>query len=203
MYTPDSSLGRVWRIGDNGKVRSFDIGGGATGIASAHGALWVSDRDNSRIVRLTLDGKQKAYPVTAGAFPADLALGSDGALWFTELRGNAIGRLGVDGTVTEYPIPTPDAFAADITAGPDGALWFTESSGNKIGRITTSGAITEYALPAAGVDARPDRRRPGRRALLRRAQREQDRPHHDGRRDHPRVRDPDRERQPAGARGRA
>ncbi len=65
MYTPDSSLGKVWRIGDNGKVRSFDIGGGATGIASAHGALWVSDRDNSRIVRLTLDGKQKAYPVSA------------------------------------------------------------------------------------------------------------------------------------------
>ena len=92
MYTSDSSLGKVWRISDAGKVRSFDVGGGATGIASAHGALWVSDRDGSQIVKLGLDGSQTAYPVTEGAFPSDIVLGSDGALWFTESRGNAIGR---------------------------------------------------------------------------------------------------------------
>ena len=147
MYTSDSSLGKVWRITDSGKRPLLDVGGGATGIASAHGALWVSNRDESSIVKLGLDGSQTSYPVTPGAFPTDIVLGSDGALWFTESRGNAIGRLGVDGQVTEYPLPTPDAFAADITAGPDGALWFTESSGNKVGRITTAGVITEYALP--------------------------------------------------------
>jgi virginiamycin B lyase len=150
IYTSDSSLGKVWKIGDDNRVRSFDVGGGATGIASAHGALWVSDRDGSRIVKLSPTGQQlAAYPVADGAFPSDIVLGSDGALWFTESRGNAIGRLDVSGTVTEYPIPTPNAFASDITPGPDGALWFTESSTNKVGRITTAGVITEFTLPAA------------------------------------------------------
>ncbi len=150
IYTSDSSLGKVWRIGENNRVRGFDVGGGATGIASAHGALWVSDRDGSRIVKLAPSGQQLAtYPVADGAFPSDITVGSDGALWFTELRGNAIGRLDVSGKLTEYPIPTADAFAADITPGPDGALWFTESSGNKVGRITTAGVITEFTLPTS------------------------------------------------------
>ena len=98
MYASDSSLGKVWRISDAGKVRSFDVGGGATGIASAHGALWVSERDGSQIVKLGLDGSKTAYPVTPGAFPSDIVLGPDGALWFTESRGNAIGRLTIDGS---------------------------------------------------------------------------------------------------------
>jgi virginiamycin B lyase len=149
MYASDSSLDRVWRISDSGRVRFFEMSGGATGIASAHGSLWVSNRDESSIVKLGLDGSQTSYPLTPGAFPTDIVLGSDGALWFTESRGNAIGRVTADGKVTEYPLPTPDAFAADITPGPDGALWFTESNGNKVGRITTAGAITEFTLPTA------------------------------------------------------
>jgi virginiamycin B lyase len=147
MYAADSSLGRVFRIVDNRRVRSFEIGGGATGIASAHGALWVSNRDQSSIVKLGLDGSQTSYPVSPGAFPADIVLGSDGALWFSELRGNAIGRLGVDGKVTEYPLPTPDAFVSSLTPGPDGAIWFTESNANQVGRITPAGVVSEFALP--------------------------------------------------------
>jgi virginiamycin B lyase len=152
MYASDSSLNKVWRIGENNRVRGFDIGGGATGIASAHGALWVSDRDNSRIVKLATNGVELgSYPVTPGAFPSDIELGSDGALWFAESRGNAIGRVDVSGKVTEYPLPTPDAFVADVTPGPDGAIWFTESNANKVGRITTDGTITEFAAPAESL----------------------------------------------------
>jgi virginiamycin B lyase len=152
IYTSDGSLGKVWRIGENRRVRGFDLGGGATGIASAHGALWVSDRDGSRIVKLSTTGQQLgAYPVTPGAFPTDIELGSDGALWFTESRGNAIGRVDVSGKVTEYPIPTADAFATDIALGPDGAMWFTESQTDKVGRIAPDGTITEFAAPAASL----------------------------------------------------
>jgi virginiamycin B lyase len=161
MYAADSGLGKVWRIADNGRVRSYDVGGGVTGITSAYGALWVSERDGSQIVKLGLDGTKTAYPVSQGAFPTDIVLGSDGALWFAESRGNAIGRLTKDGDLTEYPLPTPDAFIADLVAGPDGALWFTESNTNKIGRITTAGEITEYTLPGAesmpsGITVGPD-----------------------------------------------
>jgi virginiamycin B lyase len=147
MYAADSSLGKLWRISDSAKVRSIDVGGGVTGVASAHGALWASERDGDQIVRVGMDGSKTAYPVTPGAFPGDIVAGSDGALWFTESRGNAIGRLTPQGELAEYPLPTPDAFAADITPGPDGALWFTESLGDKVGRIATDGTITEYARP--------------------------------------------------------
>ena len=83
MYAADSSLGKVWRIADSGKVRSYDVGGGVTGIASAHGSLWVSERDGSQIVKLGLDGSKTAYPLDQGVFPTDIVLGSDDALWFT------------------------------------------------------------------------------------------------------------------------
>ena len=69
MYTNDSSLGKVYRIAENGRVRSYDIGGGTTALTSAHGALWVSERDDSRIVRLGLDGSQTSLPGDAGRVP--------------------------------------------------------------------------------------------------------------------------------------
>ena len=43
--------------------------------ASAHGALWVSNRDTSAIVKLGLNGTQTSYPVSEGAFPSDIVLG--------------------------------------------------------------------------------------------------------------------------------
>ena len=197
IYAADAGLGKVWRIADNGRVRSFEIDGGATGIASAHGALWVSKRDGSRIVKLGLDGTKIAYPVTAGAFPADIVLGSDGALWFTESRGNAIGRAR-PWTARSPSTRCPRRTRSSPTsrAGPDGALWFTESSGNKIGRIRTGGDDHGVRAPDRREHARPDRRRLRRRALVRRAQRQPDRPHDHRRRDHERVSRSRRERAP-------
>ena len=84
------------------------------GVATGRdGALWVTDRDDSRIERVTTRGEITTYPLpTADAFPTDIVAGPDGALWFTESRGNKIGRITTSGKVTEYPIPTPSAFAA-------------------------------------------------------------------------------------------
>jgi virginiamycin B lyase len=155
------AIGLVWRITPTGRMKSFDVGGLPSAIASAHGALWIPDRSLDRIVKLTPGGETTSYPIpTEGAFPIDIVAGPDGALWFTEGRGDKIGRLTADGTMTEYAIPTAGAFAGDITAGPDGALWFVEQSTDKIARITTAGVVTEFALPEGtlpgGIAAGPD-----------------------------------------------
>ena len=68
--------------------------------------------------------------------------------------------------------------------GSDGALWFTESRGNAIGRLGVDGKVTEYPIPTPDAFAADITRRPGRRAVVHGVRRQQDRAHHDRRRDH-------------------
>jgi virginiamycin B lyase len=147
MWITDSSLGQIWRIAKNGKIRHYDLGDMPSGITTAYGSMWVADAGGDAIHRVETDGSSTAYPLPAGSFPIDIVKGADGALWFTESRSNQIGRITTDGHVDEYPIPTANAFAADIAAGPDGAIYFSEQLGGKVGRVTTDGTITEYTMP--------------------------------------------------------
>ena len=55
---------------------------------------------------------------------------------------------------------------------------------NQIGRITTAGVITEFPIPTANSHPTGDHVGPRRRAVVCRALCQQDRPHHDRRRDH-------------------
>jgi streptogramin lyase len=119
--------------------------------AGSDGALWMTDAYNSEIVRMTLQGAFKFYPVPR-AEPYNIAAGPDKALWFTAAAGSngAIGRITTSGKVTIFAAP---ASTEDIATGADGALWFTEPYVNRIGRITTSGQITEYS---EGITAQPN-----------------------------------------------
>ena len=146
-WVTDSSLGRIWRISQSGKIRFYELGQQPTGITVAGSSMWVADAGGDAIHRVETDGSSQRYALDAGAFPISIAAGPDGAVWFTEGRGDAIGRITLDGDVTEYPLPTGDAFPGDITAGPDGALYFTEAVSGKVGRITTDGTVTEYDVP--------------------------------------------------------
>jgi virginiamycin B lyase len=146
-WVTDSSLGRIWRIAPNGKIRFYELGQMPGAITVADGSLWVADAGGDAIHRVETDGSATSYPLDANSFPTSIELGPDGALWFTEGRDDEIGRITLDGEVTEYPIPTAGAFAGDIAAGPDGAMWFSESGTDKLGRITTAGVVTEYEVP--------------------------------------------------------
>ena len=196
MYAADSSLGKVWRIADNGQRpllrRRRRRHRHRLGARRAVGLRARQLADRQARPRRLPDG----LPGHAGRVPGRHRARLRRALWFTELRGNAIGRLTTDGQLTEYPLPTPDAFLADITAGPDGALWFTESSGNKIGRITTAGAITEYALPTPTACRPAITAGPDGALWFAELNAQQDRPHDHGRRAHARAPDPSREREP-------
>jgi virginiamycin B lyase len=147
VWVTDSSLGQIWRIAKNGKIRHYDLGQMPGGITTAYGSMWVADSGGDAIHRVETDGSSTRYPLPAGSFPIGIVKGADGALWFTEGHSNQIGRMTTDGHVDEYPIPTANAFAADIAAGPDGAIYFSEQLGGKIGRITTDGTVTEYTMP--------------------------------------------------------
>ena len=107
IYTSDSSLGKVWRIGDNGRVRVASTSAAAPPASPrAHGALWVSNRDTSAIVRLGLDGAQTSYPVTPGRVPERhrARLRRRPVVHRVARQRDRPARR-VDGTVTEYPLP--------------------------------------------------------------------------------------------------
>jgi streptogramin lyase len=123
------------------------------------GALWFTENNFNKIGRITTAGGIFEITIpTANSLPIGITAGPDGALWFTEFQANKIGRITTEGVITESTIPTAGGDPRGITAGPDGALWFTENSGNKIGRITTGA---------------------GRRAVVHREPRQQDRADHD------------------------
>ncbi|HWM11052.1 MAG TPA: hypothetical protein VNO82_16975 [Solirubrobacteraceae bacterium] len=158
-WVTDSSLGRIWRIGTNGRIRHYDLGQMPGAITVAYGSMWVADSGGDAIHRVETDGSSVRYALDEASFPSSIALGADGALWFTEGRDDEIGRITASGDVTEYPLPSAQTFSGDIVAGPDGALWFSESSTGKLGRITTDGAVTEYDVP--GDDPLPGAILPG------------------------------------------
>jgi virginiamycin B lyase len=158
-WVTDSSLGRIWRIAANGRIRSYELGQQPGAITVADGSMWVADAGGDAIHRVETDGSSVRYPLDDGSFPVSITAGPDGALWFTEARDDEIGRITVDGEITEYPLPTGGAFAGDITAGPDGALWFSEAVSGKLGRITTAGVVTEFDVP--GDDPLPGAIVPG------------------------------------------
>ena len=158
-WVTDSSLGRIWRISQSGKIRFYELGQQPGAIAVAGGSMWVADAGGDAIHRVETDGSSHRYALETGSFPISIAEGPDGALWFTEGRGDAIGRITLDGDITEYPLPTANAFAGDIAAGPDGALYFSEAISGKVGRVTTDGAVTEFDVP--GDDPLPGAIVPG------------------------------------------
>ena len=119
------------------------------GIAAGpDGALWFTEKANSKTGRISTNGAVTEYsPPTPQSTPAGIAAGPDGALWFTEEGAGQIGRITAAGAVTEYHASGLGDFPTGIAAGPDVALWYTELNGNRIGRISTGGTSIEYPLP--------------------------------------------------------
>src|SRR5258708_10932124 len=71
------------------------------------GALWFTEFESSKIVRITAAGVITEFPIP-GRFREleSITTGSDGALWFTEFGTNQIGRITTGGVITDFNIPT-------------------------------------------------------------------------------------------------
>ena len=111
--------------------------GGAT--ADADGNLWISFRENSGsdcqcraglVAEITSAGHVTFFkPVSPGAAPNQVTLGSDGVIWVLEgQRGAFVGRYTSSSTPTGYT--TFMSRASGIWARPDGRLWIARTNFN-------------------------------------------------------------------------
>src|SRR5687767_8884342 len=51
-WVTDSSLGRIWRIAANGRIKSYELGQQPGAITVADGSLWVADASGDAIHRV-------------------------------------------------------------------------------------------------------------------------------------------------------
>jgi len=147
---------QLGRITPTGEITQINLPDGLSPIrelvTGSDGALWVTSRGMSAIVKLATDGTivaQYALPKERSN-PTGMIVGPDKALWFVEGGVNQIGRLTTAGQLTEYPIPDENSFPLRLTVGPDNAVWFTMFGVNKIGRIDMDGKITSFDAPDMG-----------------------------------------------------
>lgn len=111
--------------------------GGAT--ADANGNLWISFRENTGsdcqcraglVAEITPAGHITFFaPVSPGAAPNQVTLGSDGVIWVLEgQRGAFLGRYTPSGTPTGFS--TFMSRASGIWARPDGRIWIARTNFN-------------------------------------------------------------------------
>jgi streptogramin lyase len=152
----------------------FSHAHGLAGIAAGpDGNVWFTNMQSDTLSRITMDGKETAFPLAASGKPfrpGSLAVGADGRFY---LGGCVVSRGGcarstvaavtTAGALTPYSVPSGDGPGTTngLALGPDGNVWFAESS--HFAKITTGGTVTEYPYPSgetknefAGVTVGPD-----------------------------------------------
>jgi virginiamycin B lyase len=133
--------GKVARVTMAGDVTEYALPGEQAlpgPIVAAGGALYVSDRNNNTINRMTTAGEfTDAFVVPReNADPLAMTLGPDGAIYISEHMSGVISRMTLDGTFTKkYKLrgefPSPDS----LIVGPDGALWINQGNWGKVTRL--------------------------------------------------------------------
>jgi hypothetical protein len=146
------------RITTEGVVTEFDVPGenGMPGaiVAGPDGALYVAERNDNVISRVTTDGEftdEFALP-RENTDPLSMVKGVDGALYISEFMGGVVSRMTFDGTFTKaYRIP--GGFNDRVLSAPDGALWVAQGSRGKVSRLDVG---LDYPVTAEGTtfDAR-------------------------------------------------
>ena len=152
--------GRLGRVGYDGRVAQFDIGGRAASelALATDGGVWFYERGTGVVVRLDANG-QVVREISLGEGASDRRLraieaGDGGAIWFVRFReasnrvrsDASLGRIDPDGAVSEIAI---SVFPEDLTTGPDGRFWFT-SGGGVVGSLSTDGVARTFTV-ASGV----------------------------------------------------
>jgi virginiamycin B lyase len=77
----------------------------------------------------------KVFPLPEGAYPHDVAPGSDGMVWHSAQRNGALGLVDPStGRSREIKLG-PKSAPHGVIQGPDGAAWLTDSGQNAIVRV--------------------------------------------------------------------
>jgi len=163
----------VWFTEEIGRIGRIDAAGNVvelanTGIAShlrgitpgpaGDCNLYVADRGQDCIVKISTTGQFLVIFLAIGSLPTGIVAGPDGRLWFAEAGLNRIGRMETSGVLGPQPaVPSPSTFPEWIAVGPDANIWFTETDGNRLGRVITgsSPAPPPTPTPPPGVTIVP------------------------------------------------
>jgi streptogramin lyase len=118
-------------------------------VPGPDGALYVGERNDNVISRVTTDGAftdEYALP-REFADPLSMVEGVDGALYVSEFSSGVVSRMTFDGTFTNsYRIP--GGSNDTIKSAPDGALWVGQGGNGQVSRLDLR---LDYPVTAAGT----------------------------------------------------
>jgi len=150
-------IGRISRIDTAGNITEVANTGPASnlrGIAAGPGgdcSLYVADRGQDCIVKLTTTGQFVVFFLSFGSGPVGIVAGPDGDLWFTENGLNRIGHMTTAGVFKpEAVVPRSSTFPEGIAVGSDANIWFTEAGGSRVGRVFTGISPPPTPTPTPG-----------------------------------------------------
>lgn len=112
------------------------------------GDVWVTQQDQSRLVRITPQGGVRFFPLAPGLGPHGIAFDRHGHMRITLQFVNKIAEVNLEGRITHaYRIPVP-AQPHGIAIADDGAVWWTGKYGGNIGRLNPrTGRMKVFPLP--------------------------------------------------------
>jgi len=136
------------------KVREISVQGGLP-LGSTHelalgpdGDVWVTQQDQSRLVRITPEGEVRMFPLAPGLGPHGIAFDSRGHMWLALQFVNEIAEVDLEGRIIHaYRIHEP-AEPHGLAIDNDGSIWWTGKYGGGIGRLDPrTGRMKVFPLP--------------------------------------------------------
>jgi YVTN family beta-propeller protein len=129
------SLIRINPKDDRAESLSFAGGEGTIAITAGGGSVWVADREENTVSRISPSSGEATAAITVLNSPASIAVGR-GAVWVANSGDEALSRIdiaepGLRFTSTSVPTGT---IAVDVAAG-GGAVWTANSGDGTVSRI--------------------------------------------------------------------
>ena len=123
--------GYIGRLSASRSCVAFAIHGRPFFLTPGHdGAVWLTEYQESRIVRIASNGSETDYQLPTAEWPTNIAAGPDGAVWFTTRTG--VGRLTKDGSYSRLRL---DGTTADLAFDRNGTLWLAVRDGQSAGHV--------------------------------------------------------------------
>jgi virginiamycin B lyase len=112
------------------------------------GNVWVTQQDQSRLVRITPEGQVRVFPLAPGLGPHGIVFDRHGHMWLALQYVNEIAELNLEGRILRtYRIRRP-AEPHGLAIARDGRIWWTGKFGGGIGRLNPrTGRMQVFPLP--------------------------------------------------------